>query len=390
MEWQPEVKQLYEDMVSRIPEMVRPVIRPVLLEASEKKCAERIGKKVAEVDLVTALFEVTPPAFQPTMIEDLNDFGVDIDIYLAKVKCEFKHDTDLKQMVKDLLKDGEITGVKCNEEAIWKVLNAYKNFYSGSSVSIRTTTRPIEKRDISVRYLEFLIPHDPDPYTTAINEGLIEKNGQGVHEMIKETLDTFEILGYGVDLDVRVGLSKIWTFVVPGPTEPIFSMKLIPKSIKTHMEYFKKHEMTSFSLFGFDFRHNTTNLYFTIKDPSKATPEIYESLLKELDFEIASKEVMERCCDAITIYYTFSWDSNEVERICFGVTCQDVEKVPVHFHPLMKKFLENAPVQAEKRMFIYSITFTRNGLFYKIESDYSGTFIELFLMGARAGLKEVL
>ena len=37
MEWEPNIKQLYERMVLRIPEMVRPVVKSTLLEASERK-----------------------------------------------------------------------------------------------------------------------------------------------------------------------------------------------------------------------------------------------------------------------------------------------------------------------------------------------------------------
>ena len=72
MEWQPEVKELYDNVVLRMPEMVRPVIKPQLFEKAEIKCEERQGKEVAEVDLIVALFEITPTAFQPTMIEVLN------------------------------------------------------------------------------------------------------------------------------------------------------------------------------------------------------------------------------------------------------------------------------------------------------------------------------
>ena len=86
MEWQTEIKQLFDKVVLGVPEMVRPAVEPALLEAAEKKCMERNGKEVAEVDLVVALFEVTPPAFQPTMIEDLVKLGVDHNKYLAKVK----------------------------------------------------------------------------------------------------------------------------------------------------------------------------------------------------------------------------------------------------------------------------------------------------------------
>ncbi len=387
MEWQPKVKQLYEKVVAGTPETVRPIVGPVVLQAAEKKCMERNGKAIAEVDLVIAMFEVTPPAFQDMMKEDLKSLGVDLNVYLAKIKCTYNFNTDLNQLVDHVLKIGELVEVSCDEKAIWKVLNAYKDFYTGSTVTIRTTTKPKEERDISIRYLEHMIPHNPDPYTTAINEGLIEKNGHPIHKMISEILSTFDILGWGVDLNVGNGLSKIWPFIVPGPFEPTYSMSTIPSSIKKHRDYFIKHGLDVFSVFGLDFLNNTTNVYFMIKDPSKAKREIYESLLKELDFEIASPEVMEKCCEALTIYYTFSWDTDRVERVCFGIGCPEEGQVPVHFHPLMKKFVENIPTITNIRKFIYSITFGRDGLFFKVENDYTESMIDLLSMGAQAGLE---
>lgn len=387
MEWQTEIKKLYDNVILKMPEFARPIVGPLLLEKAEMKCEERQGKDVAERDLIIALFEVTPPAIQPTMIADIKSLGVNYEKWLVFVKGGFQHSMDINQTVKDLIKVGEIADVKCNEEAIWKVLNAYKDFFSGSSLSIRTTTKPIEERDVSIRYVELMIPHDPDPYVTAINEGLIEKDEHPLHKLFYEASENFEVMGNGVDLDVRVGLTKLWSFIAPSPIEPVYSMTSIPDSVKQHKDYFLKHGLTVFVLFAFDYYHKTVNLYFLIKDPSKIKREKYEALLKDLDFEIALPEVMDRCCEAITIYYTFNWESDIVERVCFGIVCPEgKEQVPVHFHPLMKKFVDNVPIRSEERKFIYSITFTRNGHFFKVENDYNGTMIELLKMGSLAGL----
>lgn len=387
MEWKPKIKQLYEDMVLRIPEMVRPVIKPMLFDASEKKCKERNGKNLNEMDLVVALFEVTPPAFQPTMIEDLKALAVNVDLYLPKVNSDFKLNNDLNQMVKDIQKLCELTDVRFNEDAIWKALNVYKKFYSGSSLSIRTTTKPIEKRDISVRYVEMMIPHTPDPYTTALNEGLIERNSHPIHKMILETLDTFEIMGYGVDIDARKGFSKIWPFIIPGSINPLFSMNYIPESIKKYEDYFNNHGLTTLALFAFDFLNNTTNIYFMLKNPSTATHEKCKALVEDLGFDAASQEVMEHCCNAAHLNYTFTWDSEKVERLCFGMTCHNAKEVPVHLHPLIKEFVEKSPFQSDIHKFIYGVTFTPDGIYFKIENDYNGTMVDFLLMGAKAGLE---
>ena len=387
MEWQSDVKELYDKMVLRVPEMIRPIIGPALFQGAEKKCLDRMGKNVAEVDFVTALFEVTPAGFQPTMIGDLKALGIDADKYLAKVKGAFKLHNDLNKMIDDIMKLCKITGIKGNKEAVWKVIKAYEPFFAGSPVSIRSTTKPVEKRDVSIRYVELMMPHNPDPYTTAIKNGLLKKENHPLHKMYQETLEKIDILGYGVDIDTRIGLSKIWAFTVPWSIDPVFSMKYIPKSFINFREHFEKHGLSIFSVFAFDFSNKTMNIYFMLRNPATATREKCERIVKECGFEIASKEIMEKCANAAHLSYTFSWDSDKVERVCFGIVCNHFKDVPVHFHPVMKEFVEKTPLQVEKLKFIYSITFTPKGLYYKIENDYNGTMADFLLLGAKAGLE---
>ncbi|MBD3196646.1 MAG: hypothetical protein GF317_16440 [Candidatus Lokiarchaeota archaeon] len=388
MEWQKEIENLYNNLVSKMPQSVQPIIGPLLHETCEKKCHERKGDTVTERDFVIALFEVTPPAVQPTMIEDLTSLGVDYNKWMVYVKAGFQHEMDLNQTLEDLKKIADFAGVECDEEAIWEVFNAYKDFFTGSSISIRTTSKPVEKRDVSIRYVELMMQHDPDPYITATKEGLIEKNGHPLHKMFYEIYDKFEMMGHGVDLDVSKGLTKIWSFMAPCPVDRIYTMETIPDSVKTLKDYFSRHGLNEFVLFALDFYHKTVNIYFLVRDPSKVKPEKYETLLKEVGFEPASREIMEKCTKATTLYYTFNWETNKVERVCFGVLCPEgAEGVPVHFHPIMKEFVEKAPFATDKRTFIYAITFSPEGHFYKIESDYNGTMIEILKMGAQGGLE---
>ena len=387
MEWQPEVKELYDNVVLRMPEMVRPVIKPQLFQKAEIKCEERRGKSVAEVDLIVALFEITPTAFQPTMIADLESLNVDYDRYLAKVKADFKCTNDLEQMIKDFAKLCEITEVNFNEDATRKVFNAYEKFFIGAPVSIRTTTKPVERRDVALRYVEFFMPHNPDPYTTAINKGLIEKDDHPIHEMIQEVMDTFQLMGYGVDVDANTGLSKIWVFIVPGSIEPIFSMKYAPQSMKKYKDYFIKHDLTAFSLFAFDFLYKTTNIYFMLKQPPKALYDNCVSLVEELGFEPDIKEAMEGCTKAVHLNYTFTWDSDKIERFCFGIESDDPKEIPTHLHPLMKKFVDETPLQSDSRKFLWGVAFNHKGLYYKIENDYNGAMIDFLGMGCKAGLE---
>jgi hypothetical protein len=386
LEWKIKVKELFEKVVLGIPEMVRPAIKPALFEGAEKKCRDRNGKQVAEVDLVVALFEVTPPAFQPTMIEDLAKLGIDYNRYLAKVKSEFKCNNDLNQLVEDISKICSFTGVEFNEDKVRAAIDMFSPFFKGSPLSIRTTTKPVEKRDVATRYVEFFMPHDPDPYTSAVNKGLIERNGHPIHKMITEAINTFEIMGYGVDVDASTGLSKIWPFVVPGSIDPIYSMSSIPESLKEYKDYFEKHGLTSFSLFAFDFLHNTTNIYYMLKQPAQSTYKSCISIVEDLGFTPLSREIMEKCRKAVHLNYTFNWDSNKVERLCFGMACDDPSEIPTHLHSLMKEFIDKTPLQSQSRKFLWGVTFTPKGVYYKIENDYNGAMIDFLAMGCKAGL----
>ena len=387
LEWEPEVKQIYDNVVGNIPEAVRPVVKAQLVEETEKKCMERHGDVVAEVDIIVALFEITPPAFKPTMIEDLKNLGIDYDRYLAKVQSDFKCKNDLDQMVKDLVTIGDIVEVKSDVDKIWKVIRAYEKFFAGAPVSIRTTTKPVGKRDVAIRYVEFFIAHNPNPYITAINEGLIEKNGHPIHKMIVEAIDKFQIMGYGIDLDITNGMSKIWPFVVPESIDEVLSMKTIPNSIRNYEEYFKKHGLTTFALFAFDFMNKTTNLYFMLKQPPKSSYESCIALVEDLGLKVASEDVMKACCSAAHLNYTFKWDSDKCERLCFGIAAHHFNDVPVHLHPLIKKFVDETPLQSEKLKFVWGVTFTPNGTYYKIENDYNGTMVDFIGMGCKAGIE---
>ena len=130
------------------------------------------------------------------------------------------------------------------------------------------------------------------------------------------------------------------------------------------------------------------NIYFMLKKPCKSTYESCVALVEELGFQPASREVMEACREAAHLNYTFNWESEKIERVCFGITCHDSKDVPVHLHPLMKEFVEKTPLQSDSNKFIWGVTFTPNGLYYKIENDYNGTMVDFLEMGCKAGLEK--
>ena len=192
-------------------------------------------------------------------------------------------------------------------------------------------------------------------------------------------------MGYGVDVNVAAGLTKIWTFFqIPQPMEKAYAMSSLPESIKAHADYFLKYDLDVFHLFALDYSKKTLNLYFMVKEPGKFPPEKIAGMLEDLGFEVPQPEMLEFCSKAITIYYTFTWDSPEVQRVCFGVIASAPDEIPTHLDPLIEQYVENVPFFTENRKFIYGITFAPENIYIKIENDYNDSMTDLMEKGAQA------
>ncbi|TFG25657.1 MAG: radical SAM protein [Promethearchaeota archaeon] len=83
MDWEKKTEELFNKIIEKIPEGIRPSVKPMIIKAAENKCNERNGSNINEADLVTGIFDVTPEAFKPTTVEDLTSLGVDVERYIV-------------------------------------------------------------------------------------------------------------------------------------------------------------------------------------------------------------------------------------------------------------------------------------------------------------------
>ncbi len=291
--------------------------------------------------------------------------------------------TDLKKMHEDIIKAANVAEVPYDEEVIKKVLKAYGEFFSGTAVTFVTSTKPKEKRALSIRYVELQVPHDP--FLIARSNGLLEVDNHPIFDFLSNVQKTYPIMGYGVDVDVNYGVAKIWTaYQIPQPLERAYAEKNAPSCIKNYATYFSKYDFHVFHLYAFDFRSRSVNVYFMVTKEGFFTPQKVVEMIEGVDLKLPPQEVIDHCAKALTIYYTFSWESDVVERVCFGTAVDSPNLVPTHLHPIMKKYVRGAPFQTEKRKFIYSITLSRTGYYIKIENDYNGAMIDMMKTGIQA------
>ncbi len=82
MEWSNEMESMFEEIMAQTPEMFRTSIKPMWREAAEKTARLRNSGFISKDDLLSSLFEITPEAFKPTVVQDLTGLGIDTDHYV--------------------------------------------------------------------------------------------------------------------------------------------------------------------------------------------------------------------------------------------------------------------------------------------------------------------
>ncbi|MBN1312562.1 MAG: hypothetical protein JXB30_14195 [Anaerolineae bacterium] len=288
----------------------------------------------------------------------------------------FTHNTDLQRLYDDIVKTAEIAELpQINEDAIHNVLDVYQDFFTGSAISMRTSTKPKDRRGVNVRYFEHEVLHDP--FRVAVDAGLIKKNGHPVMELLPELQARFPMSGYGgygVDFGVEYGFEKIWSFFDGAqPIEEVYKIPCLPDGLKAYTDYFARYDLKDIRLFGVDYRNKSTNIYFFATDLAKPlTVDTVSSMIEDIGFKVPSQELLEHCTKGVPIYYTFTWDSPDVQRLCFCTHALE-DQVPTHLDPLVERYVEEVPILSQHRLFIYNITMVRDSDFIKIEHDYTGT-----------------
>lgn len=284
----------------------------------------------------------------------------------------FRRNTDYDQLQKDIEKAAQIAEVPYDGDAIKGVLDAYKEYFSHSPILFRTSTRPKDKRRLNVRFIEIEVPIDPFP--VAFANKFITKDDHPIFELHDQIVKKAPVAGYGVDIAVPSGLQKIWLFLSKlVPVKDVLDIPQFPESFRSHTEYLFKYGFDSVEVLAFDYHAKSMNLYFIPQHYGLLTPEKVEGMLADLELEIPSRELVGYCCRAVSIYPTFDWSSNDIQRICFTVPAPRADMMPTHLHPLLDRYYTDAPVQSEHRIFLFSPTPSRDGMYIKIENDYTGT-----------------
>lgn len=273
-----------------------------------------------------------------------------------------QHDT-LNELMSDIQTTADQLGVPVADR-LWDVLRVYQQPFLEDPVGLRITTKDDE---LNVRY-QTLAPQDP--YARALEHGFLTRNGHPVHEVMVELQDKLPHAGYSVDLGVTHGLEKIWGFFRdPLTIEHTIALGSMPPSVGKHLDLFKQYELDWVCVIGVDYTGHTANLYF-IKDAFPNSPAIARQFVVDAGFPPPPDVDNDLNGNAFTMYLTFSWDSDQIERISYALA-GPAQAIPAHWPQKVHTFAAQVPIRAEERIFTYNTCYGRGVPdYYKVEADY--------------------
>ena len=267
-----------------------------------------------------------------------------------------------------------------------KVLETYSRFFSSSPLTLRLEVHPGKAPALSVRYLETMRAHTPEPLTTAVLKGYVSEDTSPLFALFEEMKLTFDILGYGVNLDVSRGITRLSAAFVPIPVETILTLEHLPKSLKQHLGFFKKHGLTRVAMLEYDFAAQLIHVFVMVRDPSCVMPGAYRSLLSDLNFDTASDAAVSQCARANMMDFAFSWQHDECDTACFSTLHPQRCTVPSVDVPLIEACLGNTEFFPRDNQVIFSHIFSASAHSYLLDSDFGGAISQAVLKVCQAGI----
>lgn len=208
-----------------------------------------------------------------------------------------------------------------------------------------------------------------DPYETAVREGWIDKTDHPVANIVPEILDSCAVTFYGIECGVVGGFKKTYVFFPLddlGDLSVLASLPSMPKSLAGHARTFTELGLEKrVSIVGIDYTKKTVNIYFMA---GGLTEETVLSVLHDTDLPKPSRpELLEFVQNSFSIYPTFSYESPQIDRICFSVVSPNPQSYPTTLFPEISDFAKSAPYEYDgARVLVYGETISREEEYHKL------------------------
>ncbi len=260
----------------------------------------------------------------------------------------------------------------CNRSVFQPVIEVYKEQFNGGVASFRTTTQATGKRELDVRYIDVMQPHDP--YQMALDHGFLTEGGHPVESLMREIQERCPVLGYGVDISASRGFTKIWTlFRETVPVADMMALPSLPPAARKYVDLYAKYNLKRYSLVAIDFLSRQFNMYFMSRNPENNPSALPGNLIKELGFHVPSAEEQTLFSKWGDLHFTFNWTSPTATRLSFVVLHCPESQFPKHMNPIFPRLFAGFPTLRDQKYGSiqsgYSLT---HGNYLKIEMDYTG------------------
>ncbi len=280
---------------------------------------------------------------------------------------------NFQQLYSGIETTAKLAETPCNRDVFQPVIEVYKDQYTRGVVSLRTTSKPVGKRELDVRYIDTTDqPHDP--YQMALDHDLFTEAGHPAESLMREIQQNCPIAGYGVDTSVSKGFTKIWTlFSETLPVDDMLALPSLPPAIKNYTDFFAKHGQKRISLVAIDFVSHVFNVYFMFRTPETNPPDLAANLIKDLEFNLPSEEEQTLFSHCGDVHFSFTWDEPTCERLSFVVLHTPEDQFPKHLHPMFPRLFAEFPTLRDQRYASIQSSYSKvRGDYLKIEMDYSG------------------
>ena len=278
---------------------------------------------------------------------------------------------ELADLYSTIEESARLLDVACSRERVWPVLAAYGDALAQAVIAFRVATGAGHAGELDCR---FTIPKDVDPYALALSKGLTAPTDHPVGALLSDIQAGFPIDSHGIDFGVVGGFKKTYSFFPADDLQEssrLAGIPSMPRSLAGNVGFFARHGLADIvSLIGIDYPHRTINVYFGGAPTECFEPQTVRSMLREIGLPDPSEQMLRLGREAFGIYVTMGWDSPKIERVCLAVMTPDPTALPTQLEPRIEHFVRNVPYGVADRRFVYAVTSTAGGEYYKLQSYY--------------------
>jgi hypothetical protein len=281
----------------------------------------------------------------------------------------------LDRLRQDLREFAHLSEVRYVPAAVDPVLDGLEDLWTSSWIGVRTTTHPVQQREVNARLMNS--SPSADPVGTLREVGLLTFTGHPMERLLTEIPAAVPVR-WGVDLAVASGVQKIW-LVFPEllGVRRMLEFPSMPAAARAHAEHLSRCG-GDIGMMAMDFVSHTMNWYSRVLTPGELTPSDITTILRDLDFAPASAEELDLFTRTFNAYRTFSWDSTDMRRICFPVR-SDAAGFPTHLAPVLERLVTGAPhADTVPQGFVFYAAYSPTGRYYKVQADYTSALNATF------------